>query len=481
MGGESSGCSEETTDVFVEAALFDPIRTAQTARDTGINSDAQYRFARGVDSAFVVPGIELATRLILDLCGGDPSEVLIAGQAPAAPAPFDFDPDYVHQLSGLSIGRDGVIEILERLGFRVDPKGGHLIVTPPTWRRDVHGKADLVEEVARIAGYGALPSTPLPALASRASSVLSARQTRVRLARRALAAAGFAETIGWSFVSQTAAQLFGGGDAKLKLANPMSADLSDMRPSVLPGLIEALGRNAARGFADAALFEIGPVFSGDRPGDQRTAIGAVIAPHASRRWDGGADADVYTLKGHLFALLEEMGVAVDKLQLVQGSAAGWWHPGQSARVQLGPKVVLAEFGAVHPSVLRSLDVTGPICAFELWLEAVPEQKKKALKTRPALTLSPFMPLSRDFAFIVDEARTAGDVVRAALSADKTLIASAHVFDVYRGPGVADGAKSVAVEVTLQPADRTLTDADIEQVSARIIAAVEKSCGGRLRA
>ncbi len=481
MGGESSGCSDATTDVFVEAALFDPIRTAQTGRDTGINSDAQYRFARGVDSDFVVPGLELATRLILDMCGGEPSDILVAGQAPDAPTAFDFDPAYVHKLSGLSIGREGVVEILQRLGFKVEPHGAHLSVTPPTWRRDVEGKADLVEEVARIAGYDALPSTPLPPVAAKAGGVLNLRQVRVRLARRALAAAGFAETIGWSFVSETAAGLFGGGHARLKLANPISADLSDMRPSILPGLIEALGRNAARGFNDAALFEIGPVFSGDQPGDQRSAIGAVIAPHAPRRWDASGDADVYTLKGHLFGLLEEMGVAVDKLQVAQGTASGWWHPGQSARVQLGPKVVMAEFGALHPSVLKALDVTGPVYAFELWLEAVPEQKKKALKTRAALALSPFMPLSRDFAFIVDEARSAGDVVRAALSADKALIAGASVFDVYRGSGVSEGCKSVAIEVALQPFDKTLTDSDIEQVSAKIIAAVEKSCGGRLRA
>jgi phenylalanyl-tRNA synthetase beta chain len=391
MGGEGSGCSEATTEVFVEAALFDPIRSAQTGRDTGILSDAQYRFARGVDSGFVVPGLELATQLILDLCGGEASDIHVAGTAPAAPEPIAFDPAYVHRLSGLSLGREGVSDILQRLGFTVRSDGAHLQVTPPTWRRDVTGKADLVEEAVRIAGYDQLPSTPLPAVEPTSGGVLTVRQARMRLARRQLAAAGFAETIGWSFVSQAEAELFGGGDVRLKLANPIASDLSDMRPSALSGLIAALGRNAARGFADVALFEIGPVFSGPEPQDQRTAITAVIAPRAPRRWTGAADADAFWIKGRLAALLEEMGVAVDKLQVTQGQTSGWWHPGQSARLQLGPKVVLAEFGALHPSVLKALDTAGPVYAFELWLDAVPEPKRKALKSKGALTLSPFMP------------------------------------------------------------------------------------------
>jgi phenylalanyl-tRNA synthetase beta chain len=480
MGGESTGCSEATTEVFIEAALFDPIRTAQTGRDTTITSDAQYRFARGVDSGFVLPGIELATQMVLELCGGEASDVVLAGELPAAPGAFEFDPAYVHKLSGLSIGREGVVEILTRLGFEVAPKGSHLSVTPPTWRRDIEGKADLVEEVARIAGYDALPSTPLPFVEPKSGGILSNRQARVRTARRALAANGFAETIGWSFTSTANARLFGGGDARLVLANPIASELDCMRPSALPGLIEALGRNAARGFADAALFEIGPVFAGDRPEDQRTAITAVIAPHALRRWDGAADADAYWIKGQLMSLLEEIGAPVANMQIAQGAAASWWHPGQSARVQLGPKTVIAEFGALHPSVLKALGVSGPVYGFELWLEAVPEPKRKATKTRPALTLSPLMPLTRDFAFVVDEAKAAGDVARAAQGADKALISAVHVFDVYRGTGVAEGSKSVAIEVTLQPTDKTLAEADIEAVSAKIIAAVEKSTGGKLR-
>lgn len=481
MGGEDSGCSDATVNVFVEAAYFDPIRTAQTGRDTGITSDAQYRFARGVDTGFIVPGLELATALILDLCGGEPSEIKVGGEIPAPPPAFSFDPAYVTRLSGLTIPREQSLSILADLGFQVSGEGAALTVQPPTWRRDAEGPADLVEEVARIAGFAALPSTPLPAVEPQPGGVLNPRQARVRIARRALAAAGYAETVGWSFTSRRNAQLFGGGAEALVLANPIAAELDCMRPSALPGLIEAVGRNAARGFPDCALFEIGPVFGGDAPGDQRTTVTAVLAPRPPRRWDGGPADDLFTLKGVLLALLEELGAPVGSLQTVQGASPAWWHPAQSARLQLGPKAVMAEFGALHPSTLKALDVAGPIYAFEIWLEALPEPKKRAVKTRPALGLSPFMPLSRDFAFLVDEAKAAGELVRAALAADKSLIAVARVFDVYRGAGVPEGQKSVAVEVQIQPQDKTLAEAEIEALSSKIIASVEKNCGGRLRA
>ena len=479
MGGEASGATEATTDVFVESAYFDPIRTAETGRRLSLFSDSQYRFARGVDPEFLAPGLELATRLILDLCGGEASEIAFAGEAPARRAPVRFDPSYVERLSGVAIPRDGVLGVLGRLGFEVEGQGASVTVTPPSWRRDVDGPADLVEEVARIVGFSALPSTPLPAAPPSPGGVLTPRQARARIARRALAAAGYAETVGWSFTSRKAAVLFGGGDERLVLANPIAAELDCMRPSALPGLIEAAGRNAARGFPDAALFEIGPVFSGDQPGDQRTAVGAVVAPHGPRRWDGGKGEDVFAVKADLLALLEELGAPVDKLQLAQGEAGAWWHPGQSARLQLGPKGVMAEFGAIHPAVLSALDVDGPVYGFELWLEAIPEPKKKPTKSRPALALSPFMPLSRDFAFLVPADRAAGDLARAAAGADKALIASARVFDVYAGQGVPEGHKSVAVEVLIQPSDRTLTEAEIEALTEKVVAAAGK-LGARLR-
>ena len=480
MGGESTGCSETTTDVFVECAWFDPIRTAQTGRVTGIHSDAQYRFARTVDPQSVVPGLELATALILELCGGEASEITVAGQAPAPPTAFAFDPAYVKALAGLDIPAARSIEILEALGFKIEGTAPTLSVTPPTWRRDVEGKADLVEEVARIAGYGALPSTPLPEVPRAVGGVLTARQARARAARRFLAASGYAEAVTWSFTSRATARLFGGGDERLVLANPIAAELDCMRPSILPNLIEAAARNARRGFPDAALFEIGPVFGGDQPQDQRMVIAALLAPHAPRDWAKGGSEDLFTLKGDLLALLEELGAPVANLQVAQGAASSWYHPGRSARLQLGPKAVLAEFGELHPAVLKAMDASGPMLGFEIFVETIPEPKKKSVKTKSALELSQLMPLSRDFAFLVDAAKPAGDLVKAVAGADKALIDGVRVFDVYQGAGVPEGQKSLAVEVTVQPREKTLADAEIEALSARIVAAAEK-VGAKLRA
>jgi len=479
MGGETTGCSEETQHVFVESAWFDPIRTAQTGRDTGIASDAQYRFARGVDTGFIIPGLELATRLILDLCGGEASELVIAGTPPEPPAPVDFDPDYVERLSGLKIDRFETTHILTALGFEVSDSPVQR-VQPPTWRRDVHGPADLVEEVARIKGFGELPATPLPQVPSKPQGVLTLKQARVRAGRRALAAMGYQETVGWSFTSTKHAKLFGGGDPSLVLANPIASELDCMRPSALPGLIEAVARNIARGFADLSLFEIGPVFLGDEPDQQRTVIAALYSAKPPRSWEGSPGDPLFALKGDLIALLDDLGAPTASLQTVQGASNPWWHPGRSARLQLGPKAVLAEFGALHPGVLKAMDVDGPLYAFELVLDATPEPKKQAVKTRPPLALSPHMPLSRDFAFLVPEDKPAADLVRAAQGADKGLIASARVFDVYRGAGVPEGEKSLALEVMVQPQDKTLTDAEIEALSSRIVAAVEKVSGGKLR-
>jgi phenylalanyl-tRNA synthetase beta chain len=474
MGGESTKVTEATTDVFVESAWFDPIRTAQTGRTLGIVSDAQYRFARGIDPEFVVPGLELATALILDLCGGEPSEVRVAGQAPASPAAIEFDRSYVKKLSGLTVDRARIDTILTDLGFKLEGD----TVSPPSWRRDVEGKADLVEEVARIEGYGTLPAEPLPELPRPIGGALTVRQTRMRNARRALAARGYAEAITWSFMRTEWARLFGGGDEKLRLANPIASELDCMRPSILPNLIEAAARNARQGFADAALFEVGPNFRGDEPQDQWTAVAALVAPHPARRWDGAKEDPLFTLKADVMALLDEMGAPT--LQVVQGQNSPWWHPGRSARLQLGPKTVIAEFGELNPRVLKALDAEGPMLAFELNLDTIPEPKRKAAKTRPALDLSPLMPLRRDFAFLVAADTPAGELVRPIVGADKALIADARVFDVYQGKGVPEGLKSVAVEVTVQPREKTLTDAEIEALSSRIVAAAEKAVGAKLR-
>jgi phenylalanyl-tRNA synthetase beta chain len=478
MGGESTGCSDETTDVFVECAWFDPLVTAQTGRTLSLNSDAQYRFARGVDPAFVLPGLELATRMILDLCGGEPSEVVVTGQAPANPSAFPFDPARVASLTGLTLDDDRIAEILTRLGFEV-VRGTPWTVTPPSWRRDVEGPADLVEEVARIEGYGALPSTPLPDLGAPSKGVLNPRQGRVRLARRALAAMGYAEAVTWSFTKQSTAALFGGGDDALRVENPIAADLDCMRPSVLPNLIQAAARNAARGHADAALFEIGPVYLNDQPDGQRTVIAGLIAPRAARHWGGAGEDVLFGLKGDLMALLEALGAPVASLQLVQGQSRDWWHPGRSARLQLGPKTIMVEFGALHPRVLKALDADGPMLAFEIVLDAVPEPRGQKSKARGSAQLANLMPLSRDFAFLVEDGKAVGELVRAVAGADKALIAGVSVFDVYRGTGVPEGMKSVALEVSIQPRDATLTEPEIEALSARIVGAAGK-LGSTLR-
>ncbi|HEY1562315.1 MAG TPA: phenylalanine--tRNA ligase subunit beta [Caulobacteraceae bacterium] len=475
MGGASTGCSETTTEVFIESAWFDPILTAQTGRTLGIVSDAQYRFARGVDPASLLPGIEQATAMILELCGGEASEAVLAGTPPDVRPAFAFDPAYVAHLSGLTVSDKRVWEILQSLG--IERTGG--LVQPPSWRPDVEGKADLVEEVARIVGYGALPSTALPETPRAAGGVLTPRQARIRAARREMAAAGYQETITWSFMAGDKAALFGGGERSLVLENPIAADLDCMRPSILPNLIEAVGRNQRRGLFDVTLFEIGPVFFGDTGADQLTSIAAVLAPAGGKRWDGSRSDDLFTLKADLLSVLEEAGAPVANLQTAQGDAPGEWRPGRFARLTLG-KTAVAAFGEVHPRVLAALDAEGPVYAFEAWIEAIPEGRRKTVKTKPAVKLSPFMPLTRDFAFVVARETPAEALTRAVVGADRALIARARVFDVFEGKGVAAGEKSVAVEVTIQPVERTLNDKDLEAVSGKIVAAAAKAVGARLR-
>jgi phenylalanyl-tRNA synthetase beta chain len=312
-----------------------------------------------------------------------------------------------------------------------------------------------------------------------AGGVLTARQSRIRAGRRAMAAKGYAETITWSFTKRDTARLFGGGQDELVVTNPIASDLDCMRPSILPNLIEAAGRNARRGFPDVALFEIGPLYRGDQPADQLTSIAAVVAPHAPRRWDGAKPDALFELKADLMSLLDDLGAPTGSLQVAQSGQSDWWHPGRSAALRLG-KNTLVEFGEIHPRILKALDVEGPILAFELIVDALPEPKKKATKTKPALELSALMPLSRDFAFVVALDVAAADLIKALAGADKALITQARVFDVYQGPGVPEGFKSVAVEVVLQPREKTLTEAEIEALSAKVVAAAEKAVSAKLR-
>ncbi len=480
IGGEESGSSEATVDVLLESAYFDPTLTHQTGRATGISSDAQYRFARGVDSGFVVPGLELATRMILDLCGGEPSEVMVSGDELPAPKAVTFDPDRVRTLAGIDVSATRTRAILKALGFETsaEGQGKKLIVEPPTWRRDVEGSADLVEEVARIEGFDKLPLNEAPRAAGYRAPAASVGESRLRVGRRAAAALGYLEAITWSFCPRAHAQAFGGGAERMMLANPINAELDCMRPSSLPNLLVAAQQNANRGFDDARLFEAGPVYRDDSDAGQERVIAAAWRARPPRHWRAAPQPDIFDVKRDVLTILEALGAPVASLQ-TGADAPAWWHPGKSGVLKLGNKV-MAIFGEVHPRALKALDVEEPALAFEIFVDAIPAPRAKGTRAKPALEKFEQMPLTRDFAFIVDDAKPAADVVRAALGADKALIADVSLFDVYRGERMAAGKKSLAIEVTLQPREKTLTDAEIEAVSAKIVAAVMKATGGTLR-
>jgi phenylalanyl-tRNA synthetase beta chain len=474
MGGEATGCTEATTDVFLESALWTPLNMFQTGRATGIASDARYRFERGVDPAFMLPGLELATRLILDLCGGEASDVVLAGNVPQGRGPVDYPVSETARLTGMDIAEAEQVRILRALGFDPHPTGpGRFSVAVPSWRRDVEGPADLVEDIARIAGFDRLPMASLPQQAGRKLPTETARQQRMRLARRTLAGLGWQEAVTWSFAQRSICELFGApqGGGELLLANPIASDLDCMRPSALIHLLLAGQRNADRGFDRLALFEAGPVYAGDRPGDQQTVV-AAMARGSVRHWEGRDGDRLFALKGDLMAVLDAIGAPVPGMQVAQG-ARSWWHPGRSGTVRIGPKTVIAEFGELHPRVLAAMGVEGPVLAFELFLDAIPPARAKSSRARPQLTLSPLQPLTRDFAFLVPADKPAGDLVRAVAGADKALIAGVSVFDRYAGPGVPDGQVSLGLQVTLQPAGTTLTDSQIEAVSQKVVAAAAK--------
>jgi phenylalanyl-tRNA synthetase beta chain len=484
MGGEASGCDEGTTDVLIESALWNEINIAQTGRKLGINSDARYRFERGVDPAFMVPGLELATRLVMELCGGTPSENIVVGNAFGDERVIDFPLAEVKRLAGIDVPLAQARRILTHLGFVMAGSGPVMKVAVPSWRSDVHGKADIVEEIVRIVGVDQVPMTPFERGEEPRKPVLTAIQLRTRRAKRALAARGLVEAVTWSFISKPAAELFGGGSSELALANPIAADLSDMRPSLLPGLIAAAQANGDRGFPDVALFEVGQIFRGDRPEDQFVAASGVRHGFASskglgRHWSGAAPADAFDAKADAFAVLAASGAPMQALQIVPGGP-NWLHPGRSGTIQIGPQNILGYFGELHPRALEALRADGPLIAFEVILDRIPAAKQRPTRAKPVLELSPFQPVSRDFAFIVDRAVKAGDIVRAAQGVDKKLITDVTVFDVYEGKGIDDGKKSIAIAVTMQPREKTMTDEEIDAVGAKIVAEVTKKTGGVLR-
>ena len=485
MGGEHSGCDEGTTDVLIESALWDPIVTARTGRSLSIVTDARYRFERGVDPEFMAPGLELATKLVTELCGGTPSKAEVVGYAGHAPKIVSFPFAEVKRLTGIDVPAQESRAILARLGFAATGDGAVAEVAVPSWRPDVDGKADLVEEVMRIHGVDNIAPQPLASHDAVNGRILTTLQIRTRAARRALAVRGMMEAVTWSFIPAKHAELFGGGQPALKLANPIAADMSDMRPSLLPGLIAAAQRNADRGFADVALFEVSGTYEGDAPQDQRRVAAGVRRGTAridgqGRHWAGNAGpVGVFDAKADAIAALEAAGAPVDKLQVEAGGPA-WYHPGRSGTIRLGPKVVLATFGEFHPRTLAVLDVSGPLCGFEVFVDAIPEPKAKPTRTKPRLDLSPFQAVKRDFAFVVGKGVEAAALVRAASSADRKLVTGVRVFDVFEGAALGEDRKSVAIEVAIQPVERTLTDEDFEALAAKIVDNVAKQTGGELR-
>ena len=476
MGGEETGCTDETTDVFVESAYWDPIQIAYTGRALKINSDARYRFERGVDPVFTPEGLELAVRMIVDHAGGEASELIQAGAVPDTSRAYKLDPARVISLVGMEIPEAEQRQTLTALGFRLE---GNLAYVP-SWRPDVMGEADLVEEVARIASLTKLEGKPMRRMDPGVPKpILSPMQRRERAARRTAAALGYNECVTYSFIDKASATLFAGGDDATMLANPISADMSHMRPALLPGLLQAAARNQARGFMDLALFELGHAFHGGEPEEQHLMLsGVLIGKTGPKDVHGTARAvDVFDVKADAEAILAAMG-APAKTQILRG-ASDWWHPGRHGMICLGPKKVLGVFGELHPKVLKAMDVKGPAVAFTLWPQEIPLPRKTGA-TRPALVLNDLQAVERDFAFVVDAQVAALDLMNAAAGADKVLISDVRLFDEFIGGSLGEGKKSLAITVRLQPTDSTLKEADIEAVGKKIIEKVEKATGGTLR-
>ncbi|WP_372885258.1 phenylalanine--tRNA ligase subunit beta [Shimia sp.] len=476
MGGLPTGCTNETTNVFLEAAVWDTVQIAYTGRALKINSDARYRNERGIDPAFNMQAIELATKMIIELCGGEASEVVTAGEVPDVARAYKLDTDRVQSLVGMEIPAEEQVKTLTALGFDVQGDMAHV----PSWRPDVQGEADLVEEVARVASLTKLEGKPLPrAQDGLPEVILSPTQKREQIARRTTAALGYNECVTYSFIDRKSAELFGGGSDATMLENPISSEMSHMRPSMLPGLLQAAARNQARGFMDMALFECGAVFHGGEPGEQETLVTGILVGRTLGKDIHGESrpVDVYDAKADMEAVLDALG-APTKLTYNRGTN-GWWHPGRSAKVGLGPKKILGAFGELHPKVLAEMDVKGPVVAFAIHIAEIPMPRKKSA-SRGAVTMNDLQAVERDFAFVVDKEVEAVNLVNAASGADKTLIENVRVFDEFIGGSLGEDKKSIAVTVRLQPTEKTLKEADIEAVAAKIVEKVTKATGGTLR-
>ncbi len=475
MGGEATGCTEDTVNVFVESAYWDPIQIAYAGRALKINSDARYRFERGIDPAFTAEGLEHAVRMIVDNAGGEASKVVVAGKVPNVARAYKLDAKRVISLVGMDIPESTQRQTLTALGFRLEGDMAHV----PSWRPDVLGEADLVEEVARIASLTKLVGKPLPRIAGVPKPILTTLQSRQQMAKRTVAGLGYNECVTYSFIDREAAAMFGGGDDATMLQNPISADLSHMRPGLLPGLLRAAARNQARGFADMALFEVGHAFQGGEPGEQHVQIAGILIGRTGPKDVHGTSrgVDVFDAKADAEAVLAAIG-APAKVQILRG-AEGWWHPGRHGKICLGPKKVMGVFGELHPKILRDMDIKGPAVAFVLYPQEIPEPKNK-VTARTALVATDLQAVERDFAFVVDADVEALTLVNAAAGADKALITEVRVFDEFIGGNLGEGKKSLAITVRLQPTDATLKDKDIEAVAASIVAKVTKATGGVLR-
>lgn len=475
IGGADSGCSLGTTNVLLESAFFDPSVVTKTGRLLQIDTDSRYRFEREVDKGFVKNGADIAISMILSLCGGEVSDQIISGKEDVNQRVISFNASKVLTLGGIDLDGHIITSILEKLGFTI--KGSN--VTIPSWRNDIHGEADLVEEVLRVYGYDALPATPLPAPPAGFSSALSPEQRRVNTSKTLLAARGFTEIVSWSFMPTDIAALFGGGQPALRLQNPISSELESMRPSLLPNLLDAFKRNSARGFHDLMLFEAGPEFHGVKPEEQPVVISGIRTGQTAPKnhYHDARTVEVSDIKTDIFALLTEYNVATDRITITR-DVPDWYHPGRSGVLRLGNKA-LGVFGELHPALLQQLDIKTPTVAFELFIQSIPYPKQKnGRKTAP--NYSDYQAVQRDFAFIVDSTVESGKVIRAVESAEKELITQVSLFDVYSGKGVEEGKKSLALSVTLQAKNRTLTEEEIESSCRKIIESVGKNTEGVLR-
>ena len=481
MGGEPTGCTEETTDVVLEIALFCPRRTALTGRKLGIESDARTRFERGLDPAMVISGAEYATKLIQELCGGETSQLVVAGAVPGLREPFPFRLNYLERLAGITLDVETIEARLKALGFQVQVVDDETIqVVPPSWRHDVRMEADIVEELARLQGYERIPPMPVRRTTAVSEPILAPEQRMRSIARRTLAARGISEAATWSFIEPAMAKSF--GNDGIRLRNPINSELSVLRPSILPNLLQAAGRNRNRGIESVALFESGPRFYGDQPGDQEVTIGGVrVGPNHQRHWSKTTrDVDVFDARADALAVLHACKVNPEGVRVVT-EGPSHYHPGRKGRLMLGPKTVLAEFGEIHPAITKKLDLDARAVGFEVFLDRLPKARKKKSCTRPPLKASNFPPVDRDFAFVVDQDVPAESLLHAVRGADKGLVQDVSLFDVYQGKGLEDGKKSLAIAVRMQAMDHTLEENEIDAAVKKITAAAAKATGATLRA